>query len=250
MDVPGRGRACGTGPAAPRLERHPDRPAQGGRRADVTITIGGSNGLVPALQIILFLTALALVPAVLVMMTAFTRILVVLSFVRTAVGAGQVPPNAVIIGLALFLTIFVMAPVGQAIYQQAWVPFRAGQIDQATALRRAEGPARDFMLKQTRESDLALFWRLSGHTGQVRREDVPLTALVPAFAISELKTAFEMGFIIYIPFLVIDMVVASTLMSMGMLMLPPVLVSLPFKVLLFVLVDGWHLVAQNLVQGY
>lgn len=216
----------------------------------MTITIGGNSGLVPALQIILFLTALALVPAVLVMMTAFTRILVVLSFVRTAVGAGQVPPNAVIIGLALFLTIFIMAPVGQAIYQQAWVPFREGQIDQATALRRAEGPARDFMLKQTRESDLALFWRLSGHTGQVRREDVPLTALVPAFAISELKTAFEMGFIIYIPFLVIDMVVASTLMSMGMLMLPPVLVSLPFKVLLFVLVDGWHLVAQNLVQGY
>lgn len=210
----------------------------------------GGGELAPALQIVLFVTALVFVPAALVMMTAFTRILVVLSFVRTAVGAGQVPPTAVLVGLALFLTAFVMAPVGDAVYREAYLPYQQGTLDFPAALRTAEGPVREFMLKETRASDLDLFLQISGRGGSVDRASVPLTALVPAFAISELKTAFEMGFVIYLPFLVIDMVVATTLMSMGMLMLPPVLVSLPFKILLFVLVDGWHLVVANLVNGF
>ncbi|MDI3269588.1 MAG: flagellar type III secretion system pore protein FliP [Bacillota bacterium] len=202
------------------------------------------------LQLIYFLTALVFIPAVLLMTTAFTRVLVVLSFARTAVGAGQLPPTAILIGLALFLTIFIMAPVGNEVYGQAWVPYRDGTMTFEEAFQKAQGPLKDFMLKETRENDLELFLRLGGHPLPVPRDEIPMTSLIPAFAISELKTAFQIGFILYIPFLVIDMVVASTLMSMGMLMLPPVLVSLPFKVLLFVLVDGWHLLVQNLVESF
>lgn len=202
------------------------------------------------LQILYFLTALVFIPAALMMTTAFTRVLVVLSFARTAVGAGQLPPTAILIGLSLFLTIFIMAPVGNQVYEEAWLPYREGTITFEEAFRIAQEPLKAFMLKETREQDLELFLRLGGHPVPLPREEIPMTALIPAFAISELKTAFQIGFILYLPFLVIDMVVASTLMSMGMLMLPPVLVSLPFKVLLFVLVDGWHLLVQNLVASF
>jgi flagellar biosynthetic protein FliP len=200
-------------------------------------------------QILLLLTVLAVAPAVLVLMTSFTRIVVVLSFVRSALATGAMPPNQVLVGLALFLTMFVMAkPFGQ-VYQQSWVPYQAGQIPLTTAVERAEAPLRDFMLRQTRPADLALFAQVQG-TPAVDPQQVSFTALVPAFTISELKTAFEMGFVIFIPFVVIDMVVASTLMSMGMLLLPPVMISLPFKVLLFVLVDGWHLTMQSLLLSF
>jgi flagellar biosynthetic protein FliP len=202
-----------------------------------------------SLQILAVLTVLSLAPAVLILMTSFTRIVVVLSFLRSALSTGQTPPNQVLVGLALFLTLFVMAPVLRTIYRDAYLPFQAGQIGQAEALQRAEAPLKGFMLRQTRNADLQLFVQLSGDRPQ-RPEDVSLSTLVPAFVVSELKTAFEMGFVLFLPFVVIDLVVASTLMSMGMLMLPPVLVSLPFKVLLFVLVDGWNLVVRSLLLSF
>ncbi len=200
-------------------------------------------------QILLLLTVLALAPAVLILMTSFTRIVVVLSFVRDGLATNQVPPNQVLVGLALLLTLFVMAPSFDQINRQAWQPFQAGQITQTVALERAVLPLRQFMLRQTRQTDLAMFVRLSHQTPKTPA-DVSLTTLVPAFVISELRTAFEIGFVLFIPFMVIDMVVASTLMSMGMLMLPPMMVSLPFKILLFVLVDGWHLVVRSLILSF
>ncbi len=203
-----------------------------------------------SLQILALLTVLSLAPAILIMMTSFTRIVVVLSFLRSALATGQMPPNQVLIGLALFLTFFVMAPVYDRVYRQAWVPYQAGQLSAEQALDRAAVPLRDFMLRQTRERDLALFVELAGEERPARREDLPLRVVVPAFVISELKTAFELGFLLFVPFLVIDMVVASALMSMGMLMLPPMMISLPFKVLLFVLVDGWHLLVRSLVTSF
>lgn len=202
-----------------------------------------------SLQILAALTVLSLAPAVLVLMTSFTRIVVVLSFLRSALATGQTPPNQVLVGLALFLTLFVMAPVLRTAYRDAYVPFQQGRIGQAEALQLAEAPFKSFMLRQTRQQDLRLFLDLAGEKPQ-RPEDVSLSALVPAFVVSELKTAFEIGFVLFLPFLVIDLVVASTLMSMGMLMLPPVLISLPFKVLLFVLVDGWHLLVRSLLLSF
>jgi len=203
-----------------------------------------------SLQIIALLTVLSLAPAILILMTSFTRIIVVLSFLRNALATQQMPPNQVLVGLALFLTFFIMAPIWSQMNQNAVQPYLNGEIQQEEALNKALEPLREFMFKQTREKDLALFVNMSGANQPNGIEDIPTTTLIPAFAISELKTAFQIGFIIYIPFIVIDMVVASTLMSMGMLMLPPMMISLPFKLLLFILVDGWNLVVQTLVTSF
>ncbi|MGB9825794.1 MAG: flagellar type III secretion system pore protein FliP [Desulfofundulus sp.] len=211
---------------------------------------GGPEDVAVSLQILFLLTVLSLAPAILILTTSFTRIVVVLSFLRSGLATQQVPPNQVIIGLALFLTFFVMAPYWQEVNQAALQPYLAGQLPAATAFERGVQPIRNFMFKETREKDLALFVQLANLPQPRGPEDIPTHVLIPAFVISELKTAFEIGFLIYIPFLIIDMVVASTLMSMGMLMLPPVMISLPFKLLLFVLVDGWHLVIQALIQSF
>lgn len=202
------------------------------------------------LQLALLLAALTLAPAFVVLMTSFTRIVVVLSFVRSSLATQQIPPNQVITGLALFMTIFVMYPTMEVVNEQALQPYLEGEITEEEAWAEAKAPLSDFMLYQTREKDLALFINISGGEYPAEKAALPLQVLVPAFVISELKTAFQMGFILFIPFLIIDMVVASTLMSMGMFMLPPVIVSLPFKILLFVLVDGWHLVVKSLLESY
>ncbi len=206
--------------------------------------------VVDSLEILGILTILALAPSILIMMTAFTRIIIVLAFTRNALGTQQTPPNQVLIGLALFLTFFVMSPVASKINQQAIQPYLDGRIEQEEAVNRAMSPIREFMLKQTRNKDLLLFFELSGQDKVETPEDIPTHILIPAFITSELKTAFQMGFLIYIPFIIIDMVVASTLMSMGMMMLPPVMISLPIKILLFILVDGWDLIIKNLVSGF
>lgn len=203
-----------------------------------------------SLQIIALLTVLSLAPAILILMTSFTRIIVVLSFLRNALATQQMPPNQVLVGLALFLTFFIMAPVWSEMNTTAFQPYLNGEITQEEAFDRGMEPLRSFMFRQTREQDLALFVNMSGSPQPNSMEDIATSTLIPAFAISELKTAFQIGFIIYIPFIVIDMVVASTLMSMGMLMLPPMMISLPFKLLLFILVDGWHLVVQTLMTSF
>lgn len=206
--------------------------------------------VVNSLQVLFLITIIALAPSILIMMTSFTRIIVVLSFIRNALGTHQMPPSQVLIGLALFLTFFVMSPVLSNINEDALQPYLNGTINQEEALNNALSYLRDFMFKQTREKDLALFIK-HGNVGRVNSlNDIPTHVLIPSFVISELKTAFQMGFIIYIPFLVIDMIVASTLMSMGMLMLPPAMISLPFKILLFVMVDGWNLVVRSLLLGF
>jgi flagellar biosynthesis protein FliP len=206
----------------------------------------GSN----AVQLLLTIGALSLVPAALFTLTGFTRIIIVLGFIRTGLGTPTAPPNQVLVGIALFLTIFVMAPTFNQIKKDAIDPLRADRISQTVAMKRAEKPMREFMFDQTRTKDLALFSRLAKLDRPKTRADVPTYVLIPAFAISELKTAFQIGFLIFLPFLIIDIVIASTLMSMGMVMLPPVFISLPFKILLFVLVDGWNLVTQSLVQSF
>jgi flagellar biosynthetic protein FliP len=202
------------------------------------------------LQILLLLTILTLAPTLLVLVTSFTRIVVVLSFVRTALGTQQVPPTQVLVGLALLLTFFVMNPVLQDINKNALQPYLGNKITQAVALDRAQKPLRAFMFKQTREKDIALFYTLSKEQRPKTQADVPTYLLVPAFVISELKTAFQIGFAIYIPFIVVDMVVASVLLSMGMMMIPPVIISLPFKILIFLLVDGWNLTVQALFASF
>jgi flagellar biosynthetic protein FliP len=206
--------------------------------------------VVSVLRIVMMLTVLSLAPAILIMMTSFTRIVVVLGFVRQALGTQQTPPNQLIVGLALFLSLFVMAPTWKAISTNAFEPYMAEKIDQKTAFDRAEAPIREFMFNQTREKDLELFLSLSKEAKPQNRDAVPTYVLIPSFVISELKTAFQIGFMIYLPFLVLDMVVASVLMAMGMMMLPPVVISLPFKLLLFVLVDGWELVVGSLVKSF
>lgn len=219
----------------------------------VTLEVGGvgtPDGTVGALQILFFLTVLTLAPAILVMMTAFIRIVIVLSMARNAIGVPQIPPNQVLIGLALFLTFFVMAPVWNVMNEQAVQPYLADEIDQQMAVKQAAAPLREFMLRQTREEDLALFVSLAQMEQPRTPDDVPSYVLIPGFVISELRTAFQMAFVIYVPFLVIDMVVSTTMLSMGMLMLPPTLISLPFKILLFVMVDGWHLLARSLVMSF
>ena len=211
---------------------------------------GGGQTYTLTLQVLLLMTALTLLPAILLMMTAFTRIVIVLGILRQAIGAGQTPPNQVLLGLALFLTLFVMSPVVDRINEQALKPYGAGTIDTTAALQNAVVPLKGFMLAQTRESDIATFVRIAGGKGYGSPQEVPLTVLVPAFVTSELKTAFMIGFLIFIPFVIIDLVVASVLMSMGMMMLSPVLISLPFKLMLFVLVDGWSLVMGTLAASF
>lgn len=220
--------------------------------AGISIDLGNntSQQTSSSLQLLLLLTVLSLAPAILVLMTSFTRIIVVLSFVRNALGTQQLPPNQVLIGLAFFLTFFVMAPTWNQINAQALQPYLKNQITQADALTKAEEPLRTFMFKQTREKDLELFVGLAKMERPKTYRNIPTYVLIPAFVISELKTAFQMGFAVFIPFMVIDMIVSSTLMSMGMMMLPPMMISLPFKLLLFVLVDGWHLVVQSLVTSF
>lgn len=202
------------------------------------------------LQILFLMTVLSLAPAILIMTTAFTRIVVVLHFLRQALGTQQVPPSQVLIGLAMFLTFFVMAPTWNRVNQDAIQPYMKNTISLQQAYDRGIVPVREFMLRQTREEDLALFVKLANVDKPETRDDVPIHALIPAFAISELRIGFEIGFLLFIPFLVIDMVISSILLSMGMMMLPPVLISLPFKILLFILVDGWHLVIRSLLESF
>ncbi len=203
-----------------------------------------------SLQILLLLTVLTLAPTLLVLVTAFTRIVIVLSFVRTALGTQQVPPTQVLVGLALLLTFFIMNPVINDINKNALQPYLANKISQPVALEKASAPLRAFMFRQTREKDIALFYSLTKEPRPAKQADVPTFLLVPAFVISEMKTAFEIGFAIYIPFIVIDMVVASVLLSMGMMMIPPVTISLPFKILIFLLVDGWNLTVNALFMSF
>jgi flagellar biosynthesis protein FliP len=210
----------------------------------------GTGGMSTAVSVLLLITVLAVAPSFLMMMTCFTRIIIVLGFLRRALGTQTLPPNQVMVGLALFLTLFVMAPTLERINRDAVTPFMAEQITQQAAIDNAKGAVRDFMIKHTRKNDLALFIRLAGEERPMTAADVSFTTLVPAFITSELKTAFQMGFIIFLPFLVIDLVISAVLMALGMMMLPPVVVSLPFKILVFVLVDGWALMMQGLVASY
>ena len=203
-----------------------------------------------AVQIFLLVAGISLVPAMLFTLTGFTRILIVLGFIRSGLGTPTAPPNQVLIGIAFFLTLFVMQPTFSKINEDAVKPLRAERITQETAFKRAEAPMREFMFDQTREKDIALFAGLAKLERPETRADIPTHVLIPAFTISELKTAFQIGFLIFLPFLVIDLVVSSTLMSMGMMMLPPIFISLPFKILLFVLVDGWNLVTRSLVESF
>lgn len=205
---------------------------------------------VDSINILVLLTILTLVPSFLILVTSFTRIVVVLSFLRNALATQQTPPNQVMIGLALFLTFFIMGPVYGQVMDEAVNPYLEKTINQEEAIEIGSKPIKEFMLKQTREKDLALFVNISQNELPEDRADTPFTSLIPAFVISELKTAFQIGFVLYIPFIVIDMIVASILMSMGMFMLPPVTVSLPFKLLLFIMVDGWHLVVKSLVESF
>lgn len=210
---------------------------------------GGGDAAI-SLQIIFLLTILSLAPSILIMMTSFTRIVVVLSFLRTAIGTQQMPPNQLLVGLSLFLTFFIMSPVIERVNDEAIQPLIADEIPYREALDRGMAPIREFMLKQTRQKDMALFVRMARVPQPKNRTDIPNTVLIPSFIISELRTAFQIGFILFIPFLVIDLVVSSILLSMGMMMLPPIMISLPFKILLFVLVDGWNLIVQSLVKSF
>jgi flagellar biosynthetic protein FliP len=223
-----------------------------GQNAGVSVSLNGtgSEGSSTALQLLILFTLLAVAPSVLIMMTGFTRILIVLGFIRNALGTPTMPPNQVLVGLALFLTVFVMFPTFSTINKVAVQPFQNQEITQQQAIKRAQVPIRKFMFAQVDDKDLALFVRLSEIDTPKTKADIPTYVVIPAFLISELKIAFQIGFLIFIPFLIIDMVVASTLMSMGMIMLPPVMISLPFKILLFVLVDGWHLTVESLVLGF
>jgi flagellar biosynthetic protein FliP len=213
----------------------------------VNSAAGGSSN---AVQLLLLIGAVTLVPALLFTVTGFTRIIIVLGFIRTGLGTPTAPPNQVLVGIAMFLTLFVMAPTFTEVKEKAIDPLTAGKITQTQAFNRGQEPIREFMFKQVRTKDLALFVKLGKLERPKTRADVPTYVLIPAFIISELKTAFQIGFLIFLPFLVIDLVVSSTLMSMGMVMLPPVFISLPFKILLFVLVDGWNLVTRSLVESF
>lgn len=220
----------------------------------VTIDLGNSEGNATVtgrvIQMVALLTVLSLAPSILIMMTSFTRIIVVLSFLRTAIGIQQTPPNTVMISLALFLTFFVMAPTFQKAYEDALQPLINEEIDEITAFERGVDPFKEFMLTHVREQDLGLFNNMNGGQTYEDPMDVPLQVLVPSFMISELRRAFEIGFMLFLPFLIIDMVTASILMSMGMMMLPPVMISLPFKIVFFVLVDGWYLISGSLIQSF
>ena len=236
---------------APMLASAAEAAVAGGLPAvTVTTAPGGGQTYSLTLQVLILMTVLSLLPAILLMMTAFTRIVIVLAILRQAIGAGQTPPNQVLVGLALFLTFFVMSPVIEKVNTEAAQPYLAGTIETTVALERAIVPIKGFMLEQTRETDIATFVRIAGGKGFEKPSDVPLSILVPAFVTSELKTAFQIGFLLFIPFVIIDLVVASVLMSMGMMMLSPVLISLPFKIMLFVLIDGWSLVMGTLAESF
>lgn len=210
---------------------------------------GGQSWSLPV-ETLVFITLLTFIPAILLLMTSFTRIIIVLGLLRNALGTQSAPPNQVILGIALFMTFFIMSPVFDKIYQDAYLPYSQNQITLHQGLSTASQPLREFMLTQTREDDLALFVNMS-HSGDIAtRDEIPLKILVPAFVVSELKTAFQIGFTLFIPFLVIDLVVASTLMALGMMMVPPATVSLPFKIMLFVLADGWHILLGSLAQSF
>ncbi len=214
------------------------------------IQVDGIGAVSAPLQIVLLLTLISFLPAILVTMTSFTRIAIVFHFLRQALGTQEMPPNQVLIGLALFLTMFIMAPVGAQINEQAVAPAMAGQLTVTEAIARGTPPLRTFMLKQTREADLGLFIDLSRVQRPSSRNDLPMTVVIPAYVISELKTGFQMGFFLFVPFLLIDLVVSTTLLSMGMMQLPPAMISLPFKVLLFVMIDGWNLIVGSIVRSF
>lgn len=226
--------------------------AMGGANPSVTIDLGqpGLKGTAVVLQILALLTVLSLAPAFFIMVTSFTRVVIVLSFLRQALGTQAVPPNQILISIALFITIFVMAPVGEAVYSQAVQPLLAEQISYEEAWTKGIQPIRTFMLKQVRDKDLELFIELSKRPKPDTVDQVPIHVVIPAYILSELRVAFQIGFLIYIPFLIVDMVVASVLMSMGMMLLPPAVISLPFKLILFVLADGWNLVVGSLVKSF
>lgn len=226
--------------------------AIGGANPSVTIDLGqtGPKQTAVVIQILALLTVLSLAPAFFIMVTSFTRIVIVLSFLRQAIGTQQVPPNQILISLALFITVFVMAPVGEAVYGQALQPLLAEQISYEEAWTKGIQPIRSFMLKQVRDKDLELFIELSKLPKPETVDQVPIHVVIPAYILSELRVAFQIGFLIYIPFLIVDMVVASILMSMGMMLLPPAVISLPFKLILFVLADGWYLVVGSLVKSF
>ena len=224
-------------------------PGQGDLRLDVSGGGGQQTYSVP-IQILLFLTVLSFIPAILISLTSFTRIIIVFHFLRQALGTNETPSNQIILGLTLFLTLFIMAPVGEQINKDALQPMLDGQMSQTEALTKAVKPLRTFMIKYTREKDLALFLAIARQERPATPDDIPTTVMIPAFMISELKTSFQIGFVLFLPFLVIDMVVATVLLSMGMMQLPPVMVSIPFKILLFVMVDGWNLVVGSLVKSF
>jgi flagellar biosynthetic protein FliP len=228
----------------------PADAATNGPSVSIDLGPGGPKQMAVVIQILILLTVLSLAPALFIMVTSFTRIVIVLAFLRQALGTQAVPPNQVLLSLALFLTMFIMAPVGQSVYSNALQPLLAEQISYEDAWKKGIEPVRGFMLKQVRDKDLELFIQLSRIPKPERIEDVPTHAIIPAFILSELRIAFQIGFLIYIPFLIVDMVVASILMSMGMMLLPPVVISLPFKLILFVLADGWYLVVGSMVRSF
>jgi flagellar biosynthetic protein FliP len=246
------GQAAGTGVEAGDLFRSGIDAVSGLRDAAVGGAATETTRSATAIEIAVLLTVLSLLPAILVTITSFTRIVIVLSFVRRALGVNELPPNPVLIGLSLFLTSFVMAPVANRIHDSAWKPYKAGQIEMEAAGDLAWVEMRGFLLANTRKSELELFTDMAKLPAPVDEAemDLPMRVVVPAFVLSELKTAFQMGFLLFLPFLVIDLVIASVLLSMGMFMLPPVMISTPFKILLFVLVDGWHLVCESLVTSF
>ena len=240
-----------TNERAPGASEDADELAELNIANTVTVTYGGDNGSVNgALRILVILTLIAIAPTLIIMMTSFTRIIIVLHFARQALNTQTAPPNTVLIGIALFLTFFIMQPTLTSIYTEAVVPYEAGEMNEQEALTKAAAPIRAFMYKQTLTKDVNLFMEINRLDWNGELDDIPLSVLVPSFIISELRTAFIIGFLIYIPFIVIDMVVASTLMSMGMMMLPPTTISMPFKILLFVLADGWYLVIKGLVESF
>jgi flagellar biosynthesis protein FliP len=216
----------------------------------MNIQVDGIGAVSAPLQIVLLLTLISFLPAILVTMTSFTRIAIVFHFLRQALGTQEMPSNQILIGLALFLTMFIMAPVGSRINELAVEPALAGKVSVSEALKRGTPPLREFMLRQTREADLALFMELGKVKGAKSAQELPMTVVMPAYVISELKTGFQMGFFLFVPFLLIDLVVSTTLLSMGMLQLPPAMVSLPFKVLLFVMIDGWNLLVGSIVRSF
>ena len=216
----------------------------------VDLQVNGVGAISAPLPIILLLTLISFLPAILVTMTSFTRIAIVFHFLRQALGTQEMPGNQILVGLALFLTIFIMAPVGARINELAVAPVMAGQISVNEGIQRGAPPLRDFMLKQTRENDLKLFLEMSKAPKPKSKDELPMTVVIPAYVISELKTGFQMGFFLFVPFLLIDLVVSTTLLSMGMLQLPPAMISLPFKVLLFVMIDGWNLVVGSIVRSF